>query len=464
MAYEFYSVYVIVWIGFSMLAAIVAWMKNRCWACWFVASLLLSPVLCLLVLLFLSSEELYEYTGVASLNNHAYKIYLTKKFKIIRIETIDKFEFNGNTYDTAIEALRKAQSIDRAIPVDVLNKEDHIGDFIEPVFTPEGISLKNTSVINGKVIHKDKKSSLLIFLIVVCGVFFIGWIVSLKLDLNEVYVDVDTSKLASRNDYSEYQIDGELADAFNLGSTYTDVQRKRLLSEINGKLILWDVEVYEVKKISDWKYLIQTEGGINLGKKNNLALFITVFARSEDDSRYIEGLRTGDHLKVKGILNGNSTMRSLEVSPAIVWNVQENRNERNSSSQTEMSKINTFDLDEVNISSSTLKVVKAYKSGGVASVVDLIDNCWDDFDSKQTSATETQKYHLYESCASMDLAGFRISNDLNKRMNFPVNKFLEWNNVSERVDSKFYWDLESERLNNIHTFVIQNVRVQMNNY
>lgn len=57
--------------------------------------------------------------------------------------------------------------------------------------------------------------------------------------------------LESREDISNYPIDGELASAFVLNSKHTDVQRENLLKEIKGKVIIWDVKVYEVKKLAE---------------------------------------------------------------------------------------------------------------------------------------------------------------------------------------------------------------------
>lgn len=105
--------WVFVYFGVSIVSGIVADLKGRCGWCWFFYSLLFSPLICIIVLLFLGSVEKYEYFGEDSLSNDSYKVYLTKKYKILSVDTIEKFECRGNIYDSSIDALRFAQSLDK---------------------------------------------------------------------------------------------------------------------------------------------------------------------------------------------------------------------------------------------------------------------------------------------------------------------------------------------------------------
>jgi hypothetical protein len=126
--------------------------------------------------------------------------------------------------------------------------------------------------------------------------------------------------LESREDVSNYPIDGELASAFVLNSKYTDVQRDNLLKEINGKLIIWDVKVYEVKKKSNKVYLIQTGSEGIFSDKKVAGTFIEITAKDDLEANFIEKIKTDQIIRIKGILTGKSSVRNLNIKPAILWN------------------------------------------------------------------------------------------------------------------------------------------------
>jgi hypothetical protein len=74
----------------------------------------------------------------------------------------------------------------------------------------------------------------------------------------------------------------------------------------------------------------RNELGLNSGGNNitnrNVATFIELFAKNEDDIRKINSLKTGDWIKVRGKITGTS-FRSIELNPAIFWNVQKTSNQ-----------------------------------------------------------------------------------------------------------------------------------------
>jgi len=117
---------------------------------------------------------------------------------------------------------------------------------------------------------------------------------------------------------STLQPNGELAEIFRFGSDFTDLQRQLKLKEISGKVVVWHLPVYEVKQ-SGANYIIQTSSsfrGERLGEEL-IGTFLHITPRSEDDRRLIERIKTGNVIKVKGIVHG-TTMRNLDISPAIL--------------------------------------------------------------------------------------------------------------------------------------------------
>lgn len=172
-----------------------------------------------------------------------------------------------------------------------------------------------------------------------------------------------------------------LCPIFKLGSDNTDLQRERVVKEIKEKTVIWELQVYEVKSTTKSNiYRIQTgectpksesktvnqldemgeeflkafrnELGLNSGGNNitnrNVATFIELFAKNEDDIRKINLLKTGDWIKVRGKITGTS-FRSIELNPAIFWNDQKTTQlQKNIEDQKSNQVKNNNDLNDIN--------------------------------------------------------------------------------------------------------------------
>lgn len=107
---------------------------------------------------------------------------------------------------------------------------------------------------------------------------------------------------------------GELADMFSMMSDHTDIQRDNKEKEIIGKIVDWKLPVYDVNKTSDDrgdKYKIQTSGGDNVGT------FVNLWSRSGSEKSRIEGLKTGDLIRIKGRISG-TFMRNINIDDAVL--------------------------------------------------------------------------------------------------------------------------------------------------
>jgi hypothetical protein len=131
----------------------------------------------------------------------------------------------------------------------------------------------------------------------------------------------DYNKLAQRQDVSELSPVGEIAAMFNLNSKYTDIQRSNKLKEIKGKVVVWEVKVYEIKKDGEGEYKIQSKGGFNFDDSNDLpvGMDVKLHTRNPEEVKFIEAVKTDDVIRIKGILTGEISMRYLEIEPAILW-------------------------------------------------------------------------------------------------------------------------------------------------
>jgi uncharacterized OB-fold protein len=106
---------------------------------------------------------------------------------------------------------------------------------------------------------------------------------------------------------------GELAEIFLPMSKYTNVQRENKEKKITGKVVQWKLKVYEVSPPSGDKYRIQTSDS----DSDTVGTFVYTYARNAQEKSFIEGLKTGDFVTVKGKIDGVS-MRNISIDPAIL--------------------------------------------------------------------------------------------------------------------------------------------------
>lgn len=100
---------------------------------------------------------------------------------------------------------------------------------------------------------------------------------------------------------------GELANIFNLMSEHTDIQRDNKLEEIKGRVVEWELRVYEISKNGDI-YRITCAG-----TERTVGVMAEVKSTDYAQQKYIEGLRTGDLVKIKGRVTG-LFMRQIKLA------------------------------------------------------------------------------------------------------------------------------------------------------
>jgi len=112
-----------------------------------------------------------------------------------------------------------------------------------------------------------------------------------------------------------YRVDpyGELAAMFSIGSNHTNVQRENTLKELKGKIVAWQLPVYEVSRQGDG-YRVQTSAGRTVGT------FINIKTRNDQEKSYLESIKTGDTISFKGVIADVDLTRHLIIRPAILFN------------------------------------------------------------------------------------------------------------------------------------------------
>ena len=109
---------------------------------------------------------------------------------------------------------------------------------------------------------------------------------------------------------------GNLYEIYSLGSNYTDLQRENTTKELKDKIVQWTLPVFEVSKLSENKYKIQTSSGNLFGTKY-VGTFTVVYTQNENEVNFIENLKTGSNITIKGIIN-DTFMRNIDIEPAIL--------------------------------------------------------------------------------------------------------------------------------------------------
>lgn len=169
--------------------------------------------------------------------------------------------------------------------------------------------------------HKQKKNSCLIIGGILLGVIvliialIIGGCGLLVKGVNDSLVEAEKEKQQQikalyNASPSEVRPDGNLKELFELMSENTDIQRENAEARLTGKIVEWQLCVFEVTK-KDGYYRIQTDDDVNVGT------FIDLYPDSDEQKAKIESLITGDVIRVRGYISG-VFMRNLEIAPAIL--------------------------------------------------------------------------------------------------------------------------------------------------
>jgi len=145
-----------------------------------------------------------------------------------------------------------------------------------------------------------------------CGVLFVIGVNGIHnaSEQKKQELEADLSSLQSAP-AAAIQPTGNLEEIFRLGSDYTDVQRENTEKALTGKVVEWRLPVFEVHKLADARYRIQTTG------INNVGTFVTIYAQNSVEAGRIESLMTGSTVHFKGRISG-TFMRSINIEPAIL--------------------------------------------------------------------------------------------------------------------------------------------------
>ncbi|OQW90672.1 MAG: hypothetical protein BWK78_06465 [Thiotrichaceae bacterium IS1] len=157
-----------------------------------------------------------------------------------------------------------------------------------------------------------KKTSLFTWLVMIVVVLIVIGVVSQPSKEEKTAQIAQTLEQLAKTPVSDISPHGELAEIFLPISKYTDIQREEVEKNITGEVVQWELRVYEISKSSENKYKIQTSID-----SDTVGTFVYVFTRSAEEKSFLESLKTGDLVTVKGKIDGVS-LRNITINPAIL--------------------------------------------------------------------------------------------------------------------------------------------------
>ena len=103
----------------------------------------------------------------------------------------------------------------------------------------------------------------------------------------------------------------ELATLFNDRKLQMSQQAQKKAKEITGKIVQWDLEVFVVTK-SAGCYQVVTKPSTSVP-----GTLLTVYPRNSQQQSYLDGIKPGFTIKIKGKISGIQQGR-IKINPAFI--------------------------------------------------------------------------------------------------------------------------------------------------
>lgn len=103
----------------------------------------------------------------------------------------------------------------------------------------------------------------------------------------------------------------ELAKIFNNRREHTDSELLNKETEITGKIVEWQLKVFVITKMAD-HYRVVT-----YATTETPGTLLSVYPQSNKELRYLEGLKPGNTIKIKGKIEGTLQGR-IKIDPAFL--------------------------------------------------------------------------------------------------------------------------------------------------
>ena len=111
----------------------------------------------------------------------------------------------------------------------------------------------------------------------------------------------------------------QVAEAFALGSSSTDLQRELIEKDLVGSVVEWDIRVYEVS-YADGRYKV-TSQPIPIASADAIQLIRVVAliqAQSNGDDDLLRAVKTDDVLRIRGLVQDVVLRTVVTIGPAVL--------------------------------------------------------------------------------------------------------------------------------------------------
>ena len=110
-----------------------------------------------------------------------------------------------------------------------------------------------------------------------------------------------------------------VAETFALGTNATDIQREMMEKALVGSVVEWDLVVYEVA-YSEGRYEL-TSQPIAIPSQDAVQLVHVLAylqAQSPDDDAFLRGVKTGDPIRIRGLVQDVFLRTMVKIGPGIL--------------------------------------------------------------------------------------------------------------------------------------------------
>lgn len=111
----------------------------------------------------------------------------------------------------------------------------------------------------------------------------------------------------------------QVAETFAMGTRATDVQREMMKQELVGRVVEWDLIVYEVE-YAEGKYEVtsqpipmQSEDAVQL-----VHVLAWIQAQTPEDDAFLRSVKTDDPIRIRGVVQGVRFRTVVTIGPAVV--------------------------------------------------------------------------------------------------------------------------------------------------
>ena len=156
--------------------------------------------------------------------------------------------------------------------------------------------------------HCGKKVQSGMFLMLIIGIGCMALVAAFAIPISKGQSDVVKMITSAPVDHIN---PAELAALFNDKNSQNSPRAQNKAKEITGKIVQWDLEVFVCTKSADCFQVVTKQSGDIPGT------LLRVYPRDSQQEKYLEAIKPGTSVKVKGKISGIQQGR-IKIDPALI--------------------------------------------------------------------------------------------------------------------------------------------------